>query len=164
MTDQAKTQAAEPPPAKKKSKKTLLIGVVGVLVIGGSGAGYWFTRPAADATAETHAAPEEEGESVVSFEPFVVNLADAGGGRYLRVNVQLVIAGAEAGAEIEEDAVKKVRLRSEVLGLLTEQTSDTLMTPEGKTALKLAISERASHSIEPHKVQDVLFSDFIVQR
>ena len=161
MTDQAKAPAA-PPAAKKASKKALLIGVVGLLVVGGGGAGYWFTRPAVDAATEEHAAPEEE--SIVSFEPFVVNLADGGGGRYLKVNVQLVIAGAEAGAEIEEDAVAKVRLRSEVLDLLTQQNSDALMTPEGKNALKQAISERASHSVEPHKVMDVLFSDFIVQR
>ena len=163
MTDQAKAPAA-PPAAKKASKKGLLIGVVGLLVVGGGGAGYWFTRPAVDAATEEHAAPEEEGESIVSFEPFVVNLADGGGGRYLKVNLQLVIAGAEAGAEIEEDAVAKVRLRSEVLDLLTQQNSDALMTPEGKNALKQAISERASHSVEPHKVMDVLFSDFIVQR
>lgn len=163
MTDQAKAPAA-PPAAKKASKKGLLIGVVALLVVGGGGAGYWFTRPAVDAAASEQAAPEEEGESVISFEPFVVNLADGGGGRYLRVNVQLVMAGAEAGAEIEEDAVAKVRLRSEVLDLLTQQNSDTLMTPEGKAALKQAISERASQSVASHKVKDVLFSDFIVQR
>jgi flagellar FliL protein len=162
MADQAATQAA-PEPAKKKSKKGLLIGIVGLLVVGGGGAAYWFTRPTAEA-AEAGEAAEPEGESVVSFEPFVVNLADAGGGRYLRVNVQLVLAGADASTEVEEDAVMKVRLRSDVLALLTEQTSDALMTTEGKTKLKEAISERASHSIEPHKVRDVLFSDFIVQR
>jgi flagellar FliL protein len=162
QTDAAKQEAT--PPAKKKSKKGLLIGVVGVLVVGGGAAGYWFTRPAAGASADAHAEPEPEGESVVSFEPFVVNLADGGGGRYLRVNVQLVIGGAAAGAEIEEEAVKKVRLRSGILELLTGQTSDVLMTPEGKEALKHSIGEQASATIEPHKVMDVLFSDFIVQR
>jgi flagellar FliL protein len=162
MAEDAKPQAA-PPPAKK-SKKGLLIGVIGALVVGGGGAGYWFTRAPAEAAGEEHTAPQPDGESVVAFEPFVVNLADGGGGRYLRVSVQLVVAGTETGAEIEGEAVKKVRLRSDVLGILTEQTSDTLMTKEGKDELKLAISERASPSIEPHKVLDVLFSDFIVQR
>jgi len=163
MTDTAKTQEATPP-AKKKSKKGLLIAVVGVLVVGGGGAAYWFTRAPAEASAEEHAAPEEEGESIVSFEPFVVNLADGGGSRYLRVNVQLVVAGEEAGKEIDEEAVTKVRLRAAVLDLLTQQTSDALMTTAGKAALKDAIKTHAGEAMESHKVLDVLFSDFIVQR
>lgn len=162
MTKEASAEAA--PAAKKKSKKGLLIGVVGLLVVGGGGGAYWFTRPTAEAAAEEHAAPEHEGESVVSFEPFVVNLADGGGTRYLRASVQIVLAGAETGAEVNEDPVKMVRLRSEVLGLLTEQTSDMLMTVEGKDALKQAINARAAESLAPHMVLDVLFSDFIVQR
>jgi flagellar basal body-associated protein FliL len=154
MAEDTKTAAAQP--AAKKSKKTLLIGAVGLLVVCGAGAAYWYTRPPAEPSAEGESAAEHEaeGESVLSFEPFVVNLAD----------VQIVIAGAVTGAEVEEDPVAKVRLRSEVLALLMEQQSDTLMTPEGKEALKQAIRERASHSLEPHKVTDVLFSDFIVQR
>jgi flagellar FliL protein len=122
-------------------------------------------RPApAAAEEESQEAHEESGGGgVVGFEPFVVNLADEGGGRFLRATVQLVVPDAEAAKEITENAVQMVRLRSNLLELLAEQTSDTLVTAEGKTALKDAIAERAAAVLSPHQVSDVLFSDFLVQ-
>jgi flagellar FliL protein len=169
MADESTPQAQ--PAQKKKSKKGLILGALGALVLaGGGGAAWWFMRPAeaaaeagAGAGTEAAAEVEEEGSGILSFEPFVVNLADGKGSRFLRVSVQLVISGEDTAAELEEEPVKKVRLRSEMLELLAEQTSDQLVTSEGKTALKAAIAERAGTVLAPHKVTDVLFSDFIVQ-
>jgi flagellar FliL protein len=169
MADEPTAQAQPAP--KKKSKKGLIIGALGALVLaGGGGAAWWLMRPAeaaadaaAEGAAEEAAEAEAEESGILSFEPFVVNLADGQGSRFLRVSVQLVIAGEDAAAELEEEPVKKVRLRSELLELLAGQSSDQLVTPEGKTALKAAIAERASKVLQPHKVIDVLFSDFIVQ-
>lgn len=161
---QAPTEQAKP--AKKKGKLPLILGAVGALAAVGGGA-YWFMRPApADATAEAQeaaAAHEEEAAGVLAFDPFVVNLADGEGSRFLKVTVQLVVPGAEAVAEIQEDAVQMVRLRSDLLDLLSEQSSEELVTAEGKLALKEAIAERAAVVLEPHEVSDVLFSDFLVQ-
>jgi flagellar basal body-associated protein FliL len=55
------------------------------------------------------------------------------------------------------------RVRSDVLELLTEQQAPTLVTAEGKLALKNAIKERAAHALDHTKVIDVLFSEFVVQ-
>ncbi len=157
-TDQAKA-------AKKKGKLPLILGAVGALAAVGGGA-YWFMRPApADATEAHEEAPahEEEAAGVLAFDPFVVNLADGEGSRFLKVTVQLVVPGAETVAEIQEDAVQMVRLRSDLLDLLSEQSSEELVTAEGKLALKEAIAERAAVVLEPHEVSDVLFSDFLVQ-
>jgi flagellar FliL protein len=163
MAQEASEQAK---PAKKKGKLPLILGVVGVLALGGGGAAWWFMRPApaaADEQEEETKEAHEEGGGVVSFEPFVVNLADEGGGRFLRATVQIVVADAELAKEISENAVKMVRLRSNLLELLAEQTSDALITAEGKNALKDAIAERAAEVLAPHEVSDVLFSDFLVQ-
>jgi flagellar FliL protein len=161
MSQQATEQAK---PATKKGKLPLLLGVVGVLALGGGGAAWWLMRPApAAAEEESQEAHEESGGGVVGFEPFVVNLADEGGGRFLRATVQLVVPDEEVAKEITENAVQMVRLRSNLLELLAEQTSDTLVTAEGKTALKDAIAERAAAVLSPHEVSDVLFSDFLVQ-
>jgi flagellar FliL protein len=161
MSQEATNQAT---PARKKGRLLLVLGVAGVLALGG-GAAWWFMRPApAAAEEESQEAHEESGGGgVVGFEPFVVNLADEGGGRFLRATVQLVVPDAEAAKEITENAVQMVRLRSNLLELLAEQTSDTLVTAEGKTALKDAIAERAAAVLSPHQVSDVLFSDFLVQ-
>ena len=52
--------------------------------------------------------------------------------------------------------------RSAILELLTTQTASTVVTLEGKAALRTAIAERVGHSGEL-EVIDVLFSDFVVQ-
>jgi flagellar basal body-associated protein FliL len=56
-----------------------------------------------------------------------------------------------------------MQLRSAILDLLTVQTSDLLTTPDGKAALKKSITERLSPLVEGAEVQDVLFSDFVIQ-
>ena len=56
-----------------------------------------------------------------------------------------------------------MRVRSTILELLTQQTADQLVTPEGKAALKKAIGEHLETLLEDTEVTDVLFSDFVVQ-
>jgi flagellar FliL protein len=108
------------------------------------------------------AAPAPE-PAMVPFEPFIVNLADPGGRRFLRVSLQLLVAGESAAAEIEENKLLHLRVRSSILELLTTQTSAGLATPEGRAALKKAIAESATHALEHMEVSDVLFAEFVVQ-
>ncbi len=167
--------AAETPRAPKKggALKWVLIAVV-LLLVGGGGGAYWFfvMRPQAVEAAGadgTAPAPEEkkkkpEGGAALKFDPFVVNLADPGGTRYLRVGLSLVITGDEAAAkELETGKVKLLRIRSAVLELLSEQVADRVVTAEGKQALKQAIEEQARAVLAPMEVTDVLFTEFVVQ-
>ncbi len=167
--------AAETPRAPKKggALKWVLIAVVLLLLVGGGGGAYWFfvMRPQAVEAAGadgTAPAPEEkkkpEGGAALKFDPFVVNLADPGGTRYLRVGLSLVITGDEAAAkELETGKVKLLRIRSAVLELLSEQVADRVVTAEGKQALKQAIEEQARAVLAPMEVTDVLFTEFVVQ-
>ncbi len=137
--------------------------LAGLVLLGGGGAGaYWMTNraPAEGAAAK---APEPKEEGIVAFEPFVVNLADEGGARFLRVTLRLVVEGADEAKELEENAVDHARVRSSILELLATQTADQLVTPEGKVALKKEITERATHALHNIKVADVLFTEFVVQ-
>jgi len=160
----SETTAAIPAP-KKGKKSVLVIGLAAVLVLGGIGGGaFWWTNRAQAAEPQpvetTHADNEERG--IVSFEPFVVNLADTGVSRFLRVKVQLVVANAEQAEEMEKSLVKLSRARSAILELLTTQTSETLVTPDGKAALRKTIAEQVGQ-LGHLEVVDVLFSDFVVQ-
>jgi flagellar FliL protein len=161
-----KTDKADAPAAKKKSKLVpILLTVVLVLVAGGGGAGaYWYFNRSAD-TGEAKAPQPEAAPPPGMFEmdPFVVNLADPGGQRFVRVSMKLLTYDEEQAAELKEDAVAHAKLRSALLDLLSMQTADGLVTPEGKVALKKAIAERASHAVHELKVTDVLFVEFIVQ-
>jgi flagellar FliL protein len=169
-TPAADTPAADAAPAKKKGKGKLFIVLGAVfLLLGGGGAAAYFTllQPA---PAEGEAAAAAEGEhkaaeahGLVSFEPFIVNLADTGGRRFLRINVRLLVPEEEEAKEIEERKVTVERLRASILEILSAQTSEQVASLEGKDALKHQIAERAKPILEPIEVADVLFSDFVVQ-
>ncbi len=159
---------ADAPPAdagvsKKKSKLIPIIAVV-ILLAGGGGGGYWWWshRAPADAKAEPVAA-EPADAGIVSFDPFVANLADEGGTRFVRASMKLVIEGAEKAKEVEENAVERAQMQSAILEVLAVHTAEQLVTPEGKTALKQEILERAGHVLHDTKVTDVLFTEFVVQ-
>jgi flagellar FliL protein len=156
---EAPAAAVAAPP--KKSKKLLFI-VAGVLLVAGAGGGYWWFGRSAD----PNAAPVEEPKAppaIVSLDPFVVNLADEGEERYLRVTMGLVVHGEEHAKEFSEDQVARLKVRSSILEMLAQQTAEHLITNEGKAELKKAIAESASHNAEHLEVSDVLFSEFIVQ-
>ena len=150
-------------PAAKGKSKLLLIGVAVVVLAGGGGGGYWWWSHRTPAEAAEAEKPKSE-PGIVSFEPFVANLADEGGGRFLRAGVKLVVdGGPERGKEIEENPVEKAQLQSAILGVLTEQLADDLITPEGKTALKQAILARTGEVLHETPVTDVLLTEFVVQ-
>jgi flagellar protein FliL len=156
-------QPAGPPPARK-SRTGLKIAIVLLLVLGtgGGAAGWWWmrSRPAP----QVPHAPVPEETSILTLEPFLVNLADSQAASYLRISLGLVIAGDEEHTKVlEADRVRVLRARSTIIELLTVQTSEQLNTPEGKTALKQAIARRAAEALKPAEVRDVLFSDFVVQ-
>ena len=143
-----------------------MLGAVAVIVLlGGGGAAYWMYARGGEPPAEGAAAApahEEEAGVAVPLEPFVVNLADPGGSRFLRVNLSLVV-DEEHALEFEENPTVMARVRSAILELLAQQTADPLITPDGKTALKQAIAEGAGHAVEGLHISDVLFSEFVVQ-
>jgi flagellar FliL protein len=157
MSDTPKT----PPPEKGRGKLPLIAGAVALLAAGG-GASYWFLLKPAPAESAAHAAPAPK-RGIVSFDPFVVNLADPGGSRFLRLSMQLVVKDAAQATEMEESKVALMQARSATLEVLTTQTSDVLVTPEGKAKLRAALIEKLGHVAEEFEVVDVLFSDFIVQ-
>lgn len=153
---------------KRNKKKLLITGLSALIVLAGAGgAAFWWSQrasaqtqtPPADAAAASH---DSDDSGMVSFEPFVVNLADAGVSRFLRVKIQLIVGGAENAEAITKSPVKLSRARSAILELLTTQTSDVLVTPAGKAALRKAISDSLGHSLHA-EIIDVLFSDFVVQ-
>lgn len=165
----SKSEAPAAPAAApaKKSKMRLLI-IVGVVLAAAGGGGFWWMKqqqPVAAAEPGHEAAPAAHAEapgSLLPLDTFTVNLADPGASRFLRATIQLVLAGEGAAAELEHNPLNKTRIRSVVLELLTTQQAQTLVTPEGKTALKAEIAARVSEATHV-EVTDVLFSDFVVQ-
>jgi len=154
-------KAAASAPAKKGKSKLLMIGIAVIVLLGGGGAGAWLYmgKNAAHAEAATEPPPTP---GLVTLEPFIVNLADPGGRRFLRVSLRLLVKDEAEAKEVADNELLLVKTRSAVLELLATQKSETLTTPEGKTELKKAIAEKAAAALG-HEVTDVLFAEFVVQ-
>jgi flagellar protein FliL len=168
MSNEDAVVPTAPKPSKNPWKMISMLLVVLVLVAGAGGAGFWWSRRDVKAEGRAAEAPAAAavpavGKGIVSFQPFLANLADPGGNRFLRTSVQLVVPEAAQGDEISKDEVTLMRLRSAILELLTQQTADQLVTPEGKAKLKKDIKDRAAAILGTVPVVDVLFSDFVVQ-
>ena len=163
MSDTETTQAQGS--AKKGRSKLLTIGIpMIVLLLGGAGAGFWYIQNvrAAASTADKKPAEEPEPTGLLSFDTFTVNLADPGGRRYLRISLKLVVPDAETAKKISEEELVMSKVRSALIDELSGRMATELSTPEGRTSLKHAIAETASHTGHM-EVRDVLFQDFIVQ-
>ena len=155
---------AETPPAAKGRSKLLMIGVpVAVLLLGGAGGGFWYVKNVRAASGgEKKTVEEPEATGYLRFDPFTVNLADAGGRRYLRVAVGLVLQDADVAKKVTEDELVVSKVRSTLIDTLSGRLAADLSTSDGRAALKKAIAEAASHAGHM-EVRDVLFTDFIVQ-
>ena len=163
MSTEPQTAAAAAPKKSRRGFLILLVVVV-LLLAGGGGGAYWYLfRGTAEAKAAEPPPPPPAPTGIIPLEPFVVNLADTTGSRFLRVSLSLVVADEALAKEVEEDKVATMRVRSAILELLAQKQSSELVTPEGKTELKKAIAERVAHAADELKVADVLFSEFIVQ-
>jgi flagellar FliL protein len=155
-------QAAAAPVKKKGKSKLLLVGASLIVLLGGGGAGAWWYlgKKAEAASAEEPATPP----GFITLDPFIVNLADPGGRRFLRISLRLVVKSEEEAKELEEKELVLLKARSAVLELLATQKSEELQTPDGKAQLKKHIAERAAEAFGVHtEVTDVLFAEFVVQ-
>jgi flagellar FliL protein len=160
MEDTSPVVPVTPVPRQRGMKKLLKIGLPILLVLAGASVGgwWWMNRSTVEA-----AEPPLADRGLLSFEPFLVNLADAGGTRFLKVNVQLVLGTAEEAKHVQETPVVLMELRSAILEILTQQSASALVTAPGKQALKAAIKANIATLLKGQKVIDVLFSEFVVQ-
>jgi flagellar FliL protein len=146
-------------PKKKKGKNLILIIIIAVAVLaGGAGAFFFFTKSSnkAQKAEETKAA---EGVTF-ALEPFVVNLSDPTGTRFLKVSLQLELAGP---AVMEKAKAKTPQIRDAIITLLTSKTSDALISPEGKLQLKDEINIRINQVLGENSVKNVYLTDFVMQ-
>lgn len=146
--------------AKPKGKSKLMLIVVALVVValGVGGGVYAMRRPSTGTPAE-----KVTSRGLVSFDPFVVNLADPGGSRFIRVTLSLVVDDEKVASKIADTPVSMKEARSAILELLAEESANGLVTAEGKQALKKAIIDRVSAIFTDAKVTDVYFSEFVVQ-
>jgi flagellar protein FliL len=150
---------------------------------------YSLPTPKSDETAEETPAPAEE-EHPTSIEDIktgegiiidtgtkIVNLAEPGGRKYIRVNVVLEFAPANLeyyGMPEEEKSAYHEKFNQEINGimpvindilitLLSSKTFEDVYTSNGKEALRGEILTRLNSKLPDYHVLSVYFTEFVVQ-
>jgi len=160
---------------KKGGKLKLIIIVLLLLVILGvlGGAGYvLFLKPKPDAAMENNAAKKtvapkkemKEGGGIGALYPlenFIVNMADSGGSRYLRVTLQLELDDTKKFAEALD--LRKPQLRDAILTVLASKRYEEVSSAQGKLILKQELLRRLNSLITEGTIVNVYFTEFVAQ-
>ncbi len=171
---------------RKLPLKLIIIIAAGLLVLGGGGFfGYKFffgkkasveeageakkgeekkgeVKKGEEKKGEAKKGEEKKGEATIIFplDPFIVNLADPTGNRYLKVRVSLELTGPDQQQEIER---RLPQVRDGILLLLSSKTFADISSMEGKLTLRTEILHRINQALSKSKVVTIYFTEFVVQ-
>lgn len=153
----------------KPSKLPLVLGALTFLILGGGAgfAGASFGGGGDDEDGDDKAGAEGAGEAedgeekrvVHSLGLFTINLRGTGGGRVLRMEVQ-VEAGAIAVAAVENEHAK---LRDSVITLVSDYSYAEVEGLDGKTRLRDELLTRMNAMLGKNRLERVYFTEFVVQ-
>jgi len=171
---------------KKKSKLILIIIPLVIILLGGGGffAYKTFLAPSGDDANNAgedgakhvknskhskhgeksgHGKSEGEqgdGPAFFNLTPFVVNLQDNIGTRYLKLTLKLELA--DSGAE-EEIKAQLPKIKDALIILLSSKNYAEIGSVEGKYRLRDEILKRVNRFLEDEPVLGVYFTDFVIQ-
>jgi flagellar basal body-associated protein FliL len=97
---------------------------------------------------------------VFEWEPLLVNLADAGGKRYLKVTMKFELSDPKLHEEITE---RDYEMKDAMIMVLSSKEYDDISTAGGKAHLKQEILNRLNKIVKNGQVKEIYFTDFIVQ-
>ncbi len=181
-------------PAKGSKKTLIIIVSAVVVLAGGGGAYFYLQKSKVEAKSSAAKSKKQAAESdeeaatdgeapakkpgasaltlpddskvkhVLELQPYIVNLADAGEARYLRLTVSLGIGGEEASdGKGKPDSLFTTRVRNAMLAVLTTKTSTEVLTAEGKAKLRKDLLRAARAASEEPRVEAIYITEFIVQ-
>ncbi|QJA05531.1 flagellar basal body protein FliL [Thermosulfurimonas marina] len=151
---------------KKGGKGKLLIFLIlGLVLVAGAGvAAYFllFAKKAPPPEETKPAVPKEENKPgpFLQLNPFVVNLADPTGRRYLRVKIALELKDDQALTEAND---RIPQINDTIIMVLSSKTVEEVLAPEGKAELRFEIMNKLNQLLGPGKVRGVYFTQFVVQ-
>ncbi len=97
--------------------------------------------------------------AVISLGTFTVNLRGSGGGRVLRLEVQVEAKGKVA----EELNTRLAQVRDAVITSASDYTWPELEGTDGKTRLRDELLARVNGTVAPSAVDHIYFTQFVVQ-
>ncbi len=169
--EKAEKKTEENVEKKKSPVMLIIILIVTALIVGGGGtvAFLMFRGNAEDEMDKDKDKAEEEAETevkpgtlgpIVMLEPFVVNLSGSGGRNYLKLEIGLELSNEEVREEINN---KIPQIKDAVLMLLSSKTYDDVKTADGKLMLKESILIRLNSFLNLGSINNIYFTNFVVQ-
>jgi flagellar FliL protein len=147
----------------------LLIGVF-LLVVVAMGGGFfmmWNKMSSMNTVKSEDAENSEEAEESAEImgptkklQTFIVNLADKGGTRYLRISMDLELENEETAQLVDK---RLPRIRDTILMLLPTKKYEDIGTVEGKSSLRNEMITRINEVLVPEKIKSIYFTEFVVQ-
>jgi flagellar protein FliL len=146
----------------------LLVAVLLVLTIGLAVGFFMMWNQLSALSAQTNLpanAEASQGEAVTmgplfSLDTFIVNLADEGRSRYLRVTMDLELANSADTGKLNE---RLSQVRDSILMILPSKRFDDIASMEGKIALRDEIIAKLNSLYANKVVTNIFFTEFVVQ-
>ncbi len=169
---------------KKKGKGKLLIIIIAVVVLIVAGVavkmfvlGGKKKEPAKQTTQQQAQQNENQGQGEyvsdknlepVVVGPIIVNLADAGGDRYLKLKLVLLEAKQKAQEAKKEEtktgmSLEDAVIRNAIIITTSAKTSDDLLSVSGKEELKSELITAINKALHRNLVRKIFFTEFIIQ-
>ena len=170
MAEKALQQEGMAPSNSKK--KLILFGILGVLLLGGIGAAAFMMGKANAPTTESQSQAQDGPGAVpatgtkvlsglmVEVEPFVVNILDVQGTRYLKAAITLEV---DSEAAVQESTTRMPQIRDAVLLLISNKTFGEMSDLQGKLQLRAELMSKINSFFRQGKVQKIYFTEFVVQ-
>jgi flagellar FliL protein len=155
-------QETEEKPVKKSGVllKWIIIGAVLLSIIAGAvGGGLYYFRGTGTSTKKPDLPPPIIG-MLWPMEPFIVNLRDNNGERYLKVVLQLEVSQPAVVSELD---LLKPKLRDSTLDLLGSKSYQELQELSGKQKLRDDIMIRLNSFLTSGKIVRIYFTEFVIQ-
>jgi flagellar FliL protein len=163
--NEAKAQPEAEAPAKKKSKLPLIIILV-VVVLAGVGGGMVVVKMMGSGADKKKAPPPPTTSGLhiakykLDLQPFIVNLADPGGRRYLKVSLQLAFDDSSLADEIKR---RLAEFQDAIIVLLRSKRYQDISTSAGMIKLRNELIQAINKRLPGPKVFTIHFTEFVVQ-
>jgi len=169
VPDKREEEVVLPKPKKPRKWGVLILALI---VLTGAAAGgvifllpgiipnslnFWGTNGAGKKEKET----ERRSQGYIySMDPFIVNLADQGRPRYLKIRMSIESQEMKVNEEYEK---RLPQLRDTILTVLSSKSYGEISDSEGKKKLREEIIQRLNRSLRGFQVKTIYFTEFMIQ-
>ncbi len=147
----------------------VMVGILFIVMVGLTGGLFMIWSKLSATEAQAHSAAVQNGEgqemqqslgTIFPMDTFIVNLADEGGKRYLRITMDLELTQGT----IADDLKKRLpQIRDSILMVLPSKRFEEIRTVEGKINLRNEIIANLNGLFGKESISNIYFTEFVVQ-